>query len=196
MATNEIAICSAALVRVGVDPITTLEGGAAPNVACRTLYPSVVRDRLSGYRWRFAMKEVLLERTADVVLGSYNNYSGIYQLPLNTETVWRVSIADTAVEYNVFGSVVHLDAGVSDTVLAEVGILPAISQWPGYFSTLIELDLAAALAVPLTEDTQKASYYEGKALRQYAQARHLDSSTHSARKIEMGGLRRLHGGRP
>ncbi len=187
----DIEICSAALVRVGAEPITTLQGAEATNTACRSLYPSVRRDLLSGYRWRFATKWATLERLTDEPLAEFN---AAYQLPPNVETVWAVKIADRLVQFDRSEQWVLLDASISDDVVAEVGFIPDEYYWPGYFRTLVEYQLAAALAVPVAEDTQKANYYEGKAMRQYGQARTLDSQTRGARKIEMGGLRRYHRG--
>lgn len=188
----DIEICSAALVRVGAGPITTLSGAASSNTAARNLYPSVRRDLLSGYRWRFATKFVTLERLSNLPLT--DQYDSAYQLPSGTETLWSVTIDGELVDYDRSEGLVFLDAQSTSTVVGEVGFIPDEHSWPGYFRTLVELQLAAALAVPIAEDTQKATYYENKALRQYAQARTLDSQTRTARKIDMGGLRRYHRG--
>ncbi len=188
----DIEICSAALVRVGAAPISTLIGDAATNTACRNLYPSVRRDMLSGYRWRFATKFVELERLVPEPVTL--EYDSAFQLPAGTQTLWSVNINGYSIEFDRSESLVFLDAQETDTVTGEVGFTPDEYFWPGYFRTLVELQLAAALAVPVAEDTQKATYYENKALRQYAQARTLDSQTRTARKIDMGGLRRYHRG--
>lgn len=195
MASEDIAICNVGLVRVGGRLITTLEGDQAENTACRTLFPSVVRDRISAYRWRFATKMVPLQLLEAVPVSVYRT---AHALPSGVETVWAIRRAgqEETVDFDRFEGQIYTNVGRSETLIAEVTFLPATANWPGYFRTLIELDMAAALAVPLTEDTAKASYYEGKALRQYAQARHLDASTRTAKKIDMGGLKRLHGGRP
>lgn len=188
----DIEICAAALVRVGAEPISTLEGAGGTNTACRNLYPSIRRDALSGYRWRFSTKFVTLERLS--ALPRTEQYDSSYQLPANTETLWNVAINGFLVDFDRSESLVFLDAESDAEVIGEVGFMPDEYYWPGYFRTLIELQLASALAIPIAEDATKATYYENKALRQYALAKTLDSQTRTARKIDLGGLRRYHRG--
>lgn len=187
----DLDICSAALVRVGASPIDSMLGAGVSETACRTLYPRVVSDRLSGYRWRFATKLVTLERLEDAPLAGY---SSAYQLPAGVQTVWSLRHNDALVDFDRSEGFVHVDAEPADVLIAEVTFRPNEAAWPDYFISLLELDLAAALAVPIAEDAQKAQYYEQKAFRQYAQAKTLDAQTRTARKIDLGGLRRYHRG--
>lgn len=194
MASPSITTSSRALVMIGDKPISSLSGSGASAVACSTLYPSVVEDLLSRYRWRFASKIVALQRLAAEPL---SRFAAAYQLPSDVEQslVYAVSINGNNAEFERFGSEIHVDADTADTVYAEVKYTPNETKFPSYFRALVELELAAKLAITLAEDAQKASYFEGKALRQFGLAKNLDSQTQTARKIRLGGLRRYHGGR-
>lgn len=191
MAAPEVEICNAALVMLGDDPIATLQGSDVAQVACTNLYPTTIRDLLGRYRWRFASRQVKLERLEAVPL---SRYSASYQLPAGCDIVHAVLIRGENVDFDRFEQSIYCDAQAQDEVIAEVMIVPSEAFWPPYFRTLAELQLAAVLAVPITEDSQKSAFYEGKALRQFSLAKTLDAQSRTARKIQMSGLRRYHGG--
>lgn len=188
-----VQICNAALVMVGDQPVATLDGDQVSQVVCSNLYPSVVADLLGRYRWRFASDLVQLQRLDFVPLAKWE---GAYQVPVGAHTVHSVMIRDEAVDFDRFSQRIYCDAGVDDVLVAEVSIIPPEEEWPPYFRTLVELQLAAVIAFPITEDSQKASLYEGKALRQFVSAKTLDAQARTARVLRTGGLRRYHGGRP
>lgn len=193
MPAPEVSICSTALVLIGDKPITTLQGSGAPQVACSNVYEPVVKDLLGRYRWRFASRMVQLERVDLVPLSVFES---AYQLPAECEMVYAVKVGNENILFDRFENHIYCDAAVEDVVIAEVMVVPGESYWPPYFRTLVEYELAAALAIPITEDTQKAAYFTSKALRQFSLAKTLDSQARTARRISMGGLRRYHGGGP
>lgn len=194
MPSPEVTMSSRALVMIGDRPIASLSGPGATQIACNTLYPAVVEDLMSRYRWRFASRIVALERMADPPL---SRFDAKYQLPAGAQQslVYSVMVNDQNIEFERFEKEVYCNAGASDLVYAEVKFSPSEAYWPQYFKALVELDLAAKLAITVAEDPSKANYFEGKALRQFALAKSLDSQTRTARKLRVGGLRRYHAGR-
>lgn len=191
---RHIRIANRALLRVGAEAIATDEGSSPEQLAIEHLYPSAVESVMGLYRWRFAAKQVELERLAEEPL---ERFSAAYRLPTGYDyTVDAVYIDGNIAEFERFGTRLHLDATAENVVTAEVRFKPTEDQWPTYFEELVVLKLAAALALTLAEDMQKAGYFEQLATRQFASARTLDSQGRSARKIRMTGLRRYHAGRP
>lgn len=192
MAAPEVEICNAALVMLGDRPIATLAGASVSQLACSNLYPTTVLDLIGRYRWRFASRMVRLERVEHDPL---SRYEATYQVPAGVHTVYSLRVRDHTIDYDRFEQHIYCDAKAEDEVIAEVMVVPNEAYWPPYFRTLVELQLAAVLAFPITEDAQKASFYEGKALRQFSAAKTIDAQSRTARKIETTGLRRYHGGR-
>lgn len=192
MAAPEVEICNAALVMLGDRPIATLAGAGVSQIACTNLYAPTVNDLLGRYRWRFASRMVKLERVDHDPLSRFNS---TFQVPTGSHTVHSIRVRDTNIEYDRFEQHIYCDASLDDELIAEVMFVPSELYWPPYFRTLVELQLAAVLAFPITEDSQKASFYEGKALRQFGAAKTIDAQSRTARKIRTTGLRRYHGGR-
>ena len=84
----------------------------------------------------------------------------------------------------------------SDDVVALLGFRPNEIDFPPYFVSALELKLAAAFAIPLTDDSNKAQAFDQMFQRQFAQARSIESQGRTPAKITLGGLRAYHGGRP
>lgn len=193
MAASDILLCSRALLMVGAAGISSLAGDSPEELSCAELYPMVCEDLFSRYRWRFATKQVQLQRLVEV---PKSRFSASYQIPVEARQgeLYDVRVNDKRIEFDRVGRHIYCDAAAADEVIAEVGIRPNETYWPAYFNTLVSMQLASLLAIALCEDTQKAALYEGKALRQFGLAKTLDAQARTARKLPVGGLKRYHGG--
>jgi hypothetical protein len=191
-----VEMCSSAMVMVGAAPLHNVGDDEPTAIMAEQLYAEVVRELIGGYRWRFAVKLVELERLSVAPLVKWE---AIYQLPANTENVfalWVGASGDTA-EYDRFERFVYCNATASERVYAEVGHVPSEAYWPSYFRTLVVQTLAARFAVPIAEDLNKADYWEKMSRVQFAKARSYDSQNRTASRIRgAGGLARYHGGQP
>lgn len=195
MPASDVKICSRALVMVGAEPIATLNGPSTEQVACKTLWPAVVGDLLSRYRWRFASRIVPLQRLLDKPLARYD---AAYQIPSEAQEseIYAVLHNDEPIEFERFERNIYCDVGPESTIYAEVMIVPNVVYWPRYFVAIVEYELAARLAISIAESPERATFYEGKSLRALAHGKTLDAQTRTARKMPTGGLRRWHRGRP
>lgn len=188
---NKFQICSQASVLVGGAPIAGFSGGSTEEIVAEQLYEDVLLDLLASYRWRFASQYVPLTLLDEQpVLG----WEGVYQIPPGTTVIHGCYSGDQLVDFDRSEDRIFA-MGYGGELLLQVGFRPLEDDFPPYFVTVLRLKLAAMFAVPIAEDSQKASLYEGMALRAFASARSIESQGRTASKLPVGGLRALHGGR-
>lgn len=190
---NKFQICSRASVMVGGNQIAGFNKLSQEEIVAEELYDAIVDDIVSSYRWRCMSGQFQLSREAAEPL---SRYSAAYQLPPNTQLINAVMVDDRLIEFDRYREKLLCDATKDETVIADVTYRADESFWPGYFETIVRLKLAAAFAVPIAEDADKAAFYEGQFVRRSAAARTNDAQGRTARKLPVGSLRRYHGGRP
>lgn len=191
---SKFQICSQASILVGGNPIAAFDQSSTEATIAETLYEDAVLDLLASYRWRFASRVVELNRDATFTGNSW--YEARYQLPSDWTCIYGVRINTNSIEFDLQGDQIYCDAEATDVVEALLGWRPNEGDFPPYFVTCLKLSLAAMFAVPIAEDPQKASYYETKFIRHFAQARSIESQGRTAMKLPVGGMRRYHRGRP
>lgn len=187
MPVSKFDMASQALVLVGHRPIAAFDGPSAGEIAANQLYQASVDEVLGLHRWRFATKAVQLSRLADAPL---TEWSAAYALPAEASIIHAVQIRGKDIEFDRFEDELHCDADVTDTVILIRGRRVAEEAWPPYFEAAVRLKLASVFALPVAEDANKASFYEGKFIRQLALAKTLDSQGRTAAKMPVGRLRR------
>ena len=189
---NRYQICSRASVLVGGTLITGFNNESTEEIIAEQLYESVRDNLLSSYRWRFASQYVELDREAEL---PGMKWDAQYAIPPGVTMLYGVYLDDMGIEFDRVGDKILVNTMAEDVVVALVGFIPDEELFPAYFTTVLELKLAAMFAVPISEDPQKATIYEGMAMRQFAQARAIESQGRTAVKVPAGGLARYHGGR-
>jgi hypothetical protein len=159
-----ISICSDALIMLGAKAISSFNDGTDESSTCDRLYPDIRDALLVQYPWSFTMKKVKLARLVTVP-GSVWRYE--YQLPGDR-------LANPRAVYNRAnpGSPVQKDWEIQGdkllTNLDEVFIdyqfqTPEFSM-PQYFVQLLKYMMAWHLAMPITEQMDKAGYWQGIAV--------------------------------
>lgn len=177
MATG-IDMASNALILLGDNPISDLLGteGSAGSQAAANLYEETYKAVLSTYPWSFALKEQYLSRLSQTP-EDITNYAYAFQIPADCIRIWKIMSWN---RYTIVGPYIYSNErellaryiyNVDETVL------------PAHVVKAIEYKLAAEFAVPVTEDTQKAQFYEQKYLFQIAQAQTIDSQNQPQKPI-------------
>ena len=67
---SKIQLISNALILIGDLPITSLEGNSRAQTVANNLYPNIVQNELTKYRWGFARKKGQLDLTTEVPVGT------------------------------------------------------------------------------------------------------------------------------
>lgn len=169
--TSAIKMASNALVLLGHPPISDFNEPGAGARSVSNLYESTYRDLLSGTRWRFATKKMNLSKLSASPL---NEYSYQYQLP--NDYLYVIRVTDGS-DYEIYEDKIY-----SNMPALSIDYVYRVdeSYLPPYFAVLMEYQLAAKLAIPVTANSTRADLYDGMATRQMKKARYLDSSQRPA----------------
>jgi len=186
-------LASQAMVMVGASPISGFNGNSAEEIIAGELYEPTVLDIVSKYRWRCMSGQFQLSREGAV---PRSRWEAAYRVPSDAEVVHGVFVDDHPIKFDRYENRILCDARVDDVVVMDYTYRSGEEHWPAYFAGLVRTSLAAAFAIPVAEDTQKASFYGGKFIREFAQAKSIDAQGRTARKLPVGGLARYSGGRP
>jgi hypothetical protein len=178
--TSSIDICARALVLVGANPITSFEDGTTEATITSNLYEDVVRADLSSYRWRFATKQAVLNRLADAPT---SRWDAAYQLPSDVLTVNAVTVADKAIDYDIYGDDVYANAGVDESLVIDYVYRPDESEWPPHFVLMVQYHMASILAGSLARDSGLAKLMADQHQVQNIRARSIDSQQQTTRRL-------------
>ena len=188
-----LSICSGALVMLGAKPISSFtEGTDEANIADR-LYADIKNQLLMVYPWSFSFKKIQLSR---LITTPVNEYKYEYQLPgdrlgpprqvfVSAETYQRPIQA-----YRIMG-----DKLLSNEEKIYVDYQYAVQEFemPVYFVQLLKYMLAWHFAQPITDQTDKAQYWQSVAIGSAAEngrggymrmAMNIDGQNQPARTID------------
>jgi hypothetical protein len=165
---SSIDIVSNALLLLGDEPISSFTEPGAGAQAANNLYP-LTKEMVLSYRpWSFALKDQSLSQLSQPP-DSKTGYKYAYQMPTDLIRVWEVMPHSN---YDIVGS--HLYSNEPSLLMRYVYDV-AESLLPAHLVKAMEYQMAAEMAVSVTEDESKAQYYERKARDQLAKASNIDS---------------------
>ena len=159
-----ISICSDALIMLGAKAITSFNDGTDESSACDRLYSDIRDSTLATYPWTFSFKKIQLAQllTAPTSVWKYQ-----YQLPGD-------KISNPRAVYNSAnpGSPVQKDWEIQgDVMLTNLTSVYIDYQYslgefamPQYFVQLLKYMMSWHLAMPITEQTDKAQYWQRVAI--------------------------------
>lgn len=188
-----ITICSDALIMLGAKAITSFNDGTDESSVCDRLYPDIRDSTLVMYPWTFNTKKIQLAQLLTPP-GSVWKYA--YQLPGDKLANPR-AVYDTA----AVGANPNKDWEIQgDQLLTN---LPAVFinyqysagefAWPQYFVQLMKYMMSWHLALPITEQSDRAQYWQAVAVGAPAengrggymrQAMNIDGQHNPVRVIE------------
>jgi hypothetical protein len=161
---SALSVCSDSLLMLGAKPIASFTEGTDEASICDRLYPDIRDQALMMYPWSFSFKKVQCARLVTIPVTEYK-YE--YQLPSD-----RLGSPRAVYDANEVGSPVRNDYRImGDKVLTnyeEVWVdyqySVSESSMPVFFVQLLKYLLAWHLSVPITDQTEKAQYWQGVAV--------------------------------
>lgn len=146
---------------LGAKAITSFNDGTDESSTCDRLYPDIRDSLLVQYPWSFTMKKVKLARLVTIP-NSVWRYE--YQLPGDRLTSPRAVYARSNP-----GSPVQKDWEIQgdklltnlDEVFIDYQFQTPEFAMPQYFVQLLKYHMAWHLAMPITEQMDKAQYWQG-----------------------------------
>lgn len=184
MATTDISICSAALTRIGAQPMSGFDDGDTAAAVAAANYPIVAENALSEYRWRFATKNFtlnLLDETPDLP------WTQAWEWPADALLIHTVIDSQgNQVSYEIQGTQILTTSASDPEVIYAYAVEE--SAWPPYFVELITCRMAAIFAAGVAEKADLAKLWEERAEIQYRRARNADSQQQTAARLPVGNL--------
>jgi hypothetical protein len=179
MALSALALCSRALLKVGAQPVASLDEGTAEAEVAANLYPGTRDALLSCHPWSFATGQMALNRLEAAPVADLAN---AFQLPPDLLRVISAgSGRGRGVPYRIQEGRLHADP--FQMVLTYV-FRPAESEFPPFFAGALVARLAAEFCLPLTENTSRAEMLHRIAEAELRQARLADSQQQTPKAIE------------
>jgi len=184
MSLTKITLCSRALLKIGVNAISSFEDGSAEAEIAENLYPGICDNLLSSYPWSFASAQVRLARLATSPIA---DFSYAYQLP--TDFLRALSAgtggAGRGVSYRLQEKRLHTD--MEDVTLSYI-FRPEPTEFPPYFTQALITHLAAEFCLPLTESASRGETFLRMGEKELQKARNIDSQQQTPQTISLDAL--------
>jgi hypothetical protein len=158
-----LSICSDALLMLGAKPISSFNEGTDEASVANRLYPDIRNQTLVMYPWSFSFKKLKLAR---LITTPTNEFKYEYQLPGDRLASPR-AVYDTSAtnippvkDYRIMGDKVLAD--YEEVWIDYQYSVPEFAM-PTYFVQFLKYMMAWHLALPITDQTEKAQYWQGVA---------------------------------
>jgi hypothetical protein len=161
---SALSICSDALIMLGAKPIASFNEGTDESSTCDRLYPDIRDQALLIYPWSFSFQKVAL---AQLVTTPTTEYKYEYALPGDKIGPPRALFTSNSPgdfprkEYRIFG-----DKVLTDYSAVWIDYPYSVPEYlmPVYFIQLLKYLMAWHLALPITDQADKAAYWQGVAV--------------------------------
>jgi hypothetical protein len=159
-----VSICSDALILLGAKPISSFNDATDEANTSDRLYPDIRDALLTQYPWSFTLKKTQISRliTAPTSAWKYQ-----YQLPgdrLSSVRSVRASASPNAPVYKDWEIQGDRLLTNLDAVFIDYQFQTPEFAMPPYFVQLLKYHLAWHLAMPITEQIDRAQYWQGVAV--------------------------------
>ena len=157
---TDIKICSDALLMLGANPISSFTEGTDEANICSRIYPDIKIKTLASYPWSFSFKKVQLAR---LVTTPTTEYKYEYQLPSDIigtpNAVYDANEvgAPRRREYRLLGDKILTDY---EEVYVDYQYNAPEYALPHYFVQLLKYQVAWHLAMPITDQADRAEYWK------------------------------------
>ncbi len=180
MALSALALCSRALLKIGAQPIASLDEGTAEAEVAANIYPGVRDAMLSSHPWSFATGQATLPLLAGVPVA---DHAFAYQLPTGFLRALSAGSGGRGrgIQYRLHEDRLHSDA--APVVLTHI-FRPEEGTFPPFFASALVARLAAEFCIPLTESSARAELLFRLADDEMRRARQADSQQATPRAIE------------
>jgi hypothetical protein len=159
-----VSICSDALIMLGAKAISSFNDGTDGANICDRLYPDIRNGLLTQYPWSFTLKKTQIPRLITTPASAWK-YE--YQLPgdrlSNVRSVRAGANPNAPIfkDWEIQGDRLLTNL---DTVFIDYQYQTPEYAMPAYFVQLLKYHLAWHLAMPITEQIDRAQYWQGVAV--------------------------------
>ncbi len=177
---NQLNLCSAALLQIGSNSISSFQEDTSESEIAGNIYPIIRDGLLSSYPWSFAISQIRLGRiNTDPVA----DFKYAYLLPTDFLRIISAGTGNSGngIEYRICGNTLHTNS--ADVVLTYIS-RPKEESFPAFFAEALIAKLAAQFCLPLTENVQKTQFLSQRAKDEIAKARLTDAQQSTPKSFE------------
>ena len=174
---SKIQLISNALILIGDLPIVSLSGNSRAETVAANLYDNIVQNELSKFRWGFARKQAQLSLDAAAPIG--NEWESKYTLPATMLTLIKL---DPRINYQIIENKVYCN--YSGSLFCDYTDNVTETEWPVYFSKMIEYALAMDFAPSIRDSASAMQLLAQQYLNASRMARYTDSQQHPQTPIQ------------
>jgi hypothetical protein len=166
-----VSISNTALLYIGADEITAFNDASREAKICNQIYETTKVSMLQKFPWRFSLRTRQLSKLATPPAEIQNfRFENAFLIPAESMRIIRTD--QPSDDYIVVGENIFSN---EDEIRVEMQIDPDESTLPDYFINALEFELAARLAMALTDDGGKYQIFQQKADLELARAKNIDS---------------------
>lgn len=180
MSMTAVELCSAALTKLGAEPITSFADERIEAEVASRLYPVVLDGLLSAHPWTFSIVQTELAENGTPPLA---DFAFAFTLPASCLRVVSAGYPGSGrgLDYRLQGGL--LLANVPAIVLTYQR-RPVETSLPAFFNGALVARLAAELCLPITENTARSETLHQLAQAELRLARLIDSQQSTPRRVE------------
>lgn len=147
---SELSICNSALIKLGANPITSLDQNSKEAILCKAQYPIVLARTLQAHPWNFAIKRAYLP-----LLSAVPTFEWAHAFQLPPDYLRILTVYPDSVPFVVEGDKVLCN----ETTLAVRYIFNATdpSKYPMQFAEVFAFELAKELCYALVQSVTQQS---------------------------------------
>lgn len=165
---SDIEIISAAFILLGKGPVSSPVTDNPEYTAAQDIYKLLVPHMLTVHIWRFALKNLQLSESTEP--SPFDRWSKVFLMPGEQLLAYRT---DPLIDYEIFENKLYTNA---TSVKLEFIFRIDESRFPPYFIRLMTFQLAADIAMTVTQKITIAEWWGKQAEQQLLLAKFLDSS--------------------
>lgn len=190
---DAISICNAALLKLGVAPITSFDAGTAESFTASKLYPIVKRAALSSHTWSFATQMVRLG-----LLGgdeyAQNDSEGEFHYALPGDFLRALHFSSDArshtVDYQIRDTeIISTQSGLRLKYIADM----SEDYFPPHFLQALIARVAAEFCLPITDSTSRMEVLYRLSELEFQKARGVDNLQEDAPYLADNSLLEVRG---
>lgn len=165
---DKLSVFNEALVRIGASPVSTLEAPSAQGLAAVSLLDNTIDRCLAAFPWFFALREVVLSAPVTGAALS-TEFPNEFQTPADGLRILGMRNREP---YFLSGDKIYCGSTAPRLVYVRRVDPP---MWSAHFTQWVVLELAATLAVTITDDRALAETMYGLAPQAGREARSVAS---------------------
>lgn len=182
MATSDVEIVNSALIKLGVEPILTMNDASTRARVMKSQYDTRRKALLESHPWNFAISFVELAAIDPLPDGFEMEYDYVFQLPANCLRVIGTDLASDDEWEEVEGN--RIACNISELKVKFIKDISDVTKFKGRFAETLAYDLASTCAMMLTGSETKVAEAKKDYERYLAQSRSFDAQVGSIKMVE------------